>query len=401
MLECRICGEKCKSLVTHVSNSSDHPSWNEYKERFPNAQPMSKEHREKLASAARKDKGKFNNEEWLRRKYIEEGKTIKEITKMCEASYDTVRKRFKEFGISIRSKSERRKKFLREHPKANRGKNNPMYGKTGKEHPMFGRTGKENPNYKEGKHNNEEWLRENYIEKEKTLVEVAKECNASRSTVKDRLRRFDIPVRNIGSGRDDWDLELPKRARMFIDGELLGDGSMLVRGKNASFRHGGKYRGYEEWMREKFIEWGLQCSKIYEYEREKSTIYQFETLTYPSMTEFYHRWYPDGEKIVPKDIELSSITVRQWYIGDGQLCRKGDGGIALFTIPFPKEDVEFLIDKLVEKGFKASRWSDNTIYIWKRSKDDFLEYIGSCPEEIKEYYGYKWQEESRTLLNYL
>jgi hypothetical protein len=29
------------------------------------------------------------------------------------------------------------------------------------------------------------------------------------------------------------------------------------------------------------------------------------------------RWYPNGKKIIPKDLVLAPITVMNWYLGDG------------------------------------------------------------------------------------
>jgi 5-methylcytosine-specific restriction endonuclease McrA len=45
---------------------------------------------------------RLKNEEWLRRKYIQEGKYIKEIADICDSSHETVRDRLTECDIRIR-----------------------------------------------------------------------------------------------------------------------------------------------------------------------------------------------------------------------------------------------------------------------------------------------------------
>lgn len=39
-LECQICGAKRKNLSTHVRNLNDHPSWDKYKQMYPDTKAM-------------------------------------------------------------------------------------------------------------------------------------------------------------------------------------------------------------------------------------------------------------------------------------------------------------------------------------------------------------------------
>lgn len=103
------------------------------------------------------------------------------------------------------------------------------------------------------------------------------------------------------------------------------------------------------------------------------------------------KWYPKGKKIVPKDIVLTPLTIRQWYIGDGCLYRPPKNGrprITLHTTGFPMLDVKWLIERLIKLGFKTTyQPHNNSIYISVYSVKDFLNYIGPCPVED---YQYKW-----------
>jgi len=92
-------------------------------------------------------------------------------------------------------------------------------------------------------------------------------------------------------------------------------------------------------------------------------------------------------KIVPRDIELTPLTCRQWYIGDGSLNNNASS-ITLATCGFLKNDVLFLSDKLNMMGFKNTiQPCSNCIHISKYSTKDFLNYIGKCPIDC---YQHKW-----------
>jgi hypothetical protein len=76
------------------------------------------------------------------------------------------------------------------------------------------------------------------------------------------------------------------------------------------------------------------------------------------MTKFYiefgtlkNKWYPEGKKIVPGDIELTPECVANWYLGDGSITqsKKKYFAIRLHTNGFPHNDVIFLSDLLDDK----------------------------------------------------
>ena len=107
------------------------------------------------------------------------------------------------------------------------------------------------------------------------------------------------------------------------------------------------------------------------------------------------RWYPDGKKHPPSDIELHPETVYWWYVGDGHLIKRS-GCITLGTYGFLKEEVELLAHKLDSLGFSPSvhyhlHSRGYYIYIPRRCVTAFLDYLGPCqnPE-----YAYKWESKS-------
>lgn len=65
----------------------------------------------------------------------------------------------------------------------------------------------------------------------------------------------------------------------------------------------------------------------------------------------YERWYPLGEKIVPRDLVLTPLMCAIWFCDDGCVTvnkKCNTIRLKLSTHGFSKEDVEFLIEKLTE-----------------------------------------------------
>jgi len=192
--------------------------------------------------------------------------------------------------------------------------------------------------------------------------------------------------------------DLSQEAIEWINGELLGDGYLhKISRHSALFQYGSQYLEYIEYVRDTLKSFGIeQAGKINEHKHKKfKTInYQYASLAYPELLPIRKKWYPEGKKIVPKDIELTPLVCRQWYIGDGSLISSNDnnGHMLLCTCGFTISDIDWLVKKLRYMGFWANRLkSNNTIRIKSRNANktvrDFLNYIGECPVEC---YKYKW-----------
>ena len=101
-------------------------------------------------------------------------------------------------------------------------------------------------------------------------------------------------------------------------------------------------------------------------------------------------WYPNGKKVVPYNLKLTPVTVRQWYIGDGCLekNRNSRPRIKLATQSFSELENMYLKKILSELGFKITYSpANNCLFVSPYSVDNFLAYIGDCPIEC---YKYKW-----------
>lgn len=68
------------------------------------------------------------------------------------------------------------------------------------------------------------------------------------------------------------------------------------------------------------------------------------TLTCEEMKAQRARWYPKGAKVIPPDVDLSPISVAQWFAGDGSGGKNGT--LKFHTEGFTNEEVDFLIERL-------------------------------------------------------
>jgi len=183
---------------------------------------------------------------------------------------------------------------------------------------------------------------------------------------------------------------LSREARQWLDGELLGDGCLQTYSYlSAWFAYTSKHSEYIQYVTSMLDEFGVKRSgKIH---TPRAGYYYYASLCYVELFPIWMEWYMYGGKQVPKDLELSSVACRQWYIGDGCLCKSPAGTpyIYISTCGFPPVDVLWLVMKLNQLGFRASHQpARNTVIISTYSTKDFLNYIGECPVEC---YKYKWE----------
>ena len=244
------------------------------------------------------------------------------------------------------------------------------------------------------------WLREQYIEKQRSAKDIAIEMGVTASTISYWLSKAGIPKRDPGEFRHLAQANhrvLSKYALEFIEGELLGDGSLGSRSQwSAHYLHSSKYKEYIDWLAEKLLSFGIKQSGniVIKHPSVGHIAYSYKSLDYEELKPIRDEWYPQGKKIVPRDLVLTPLMVRQWYIGDGCLDTGKRGrrpSINLATYGFPIKDVIRLTSLLRELGFNARRQSsNNTIDISAYSVTRFLDWIGPCPSDIQGVYGYKW-----------
>lgn len=201
-------------------------------------------------------------------------------------------------------------------------------------------------------------------------------------------------------GRKTNHCKLNQKAIEFIDGELLGDGCLYLCRYSAGFVYSLKYEEHTNYISNILNSFGIkQSGKIRKYKdkRYNNITYNYNSKSYAELLPLRQKWYPNSKKIIPKDIKLTSLTCKQWYIDDGSLIivKNKNPYIRFSTCGFPISDVKWLVKQLNKLGFKATRRpSDNTIRISTISTQNFLDYIGHCPVKC---YQYKWRSQYNEL----
>lgn len=244
---------------------------------------------------------------------------------------------------------------------------------------------------------NKKWLENKYINNKLSISKIAMLCNVSCRTIWTWLNKYDIPRRSkiiashLVRGNH---CNLSEEAIEWINGEMLGDGNLRVSSSySARFGYGSKYPEYIKYVSDTLKSFGIkQSGKISERYHKNMNCYSYHycSLSYVELLPICKKWYPQGKKIVPKELGLTPLTCRQWYIGDGSLMHgeRGRPRIRLNTHGFKIVDVNWLIKKLDKLRFKSKRQPlRNVIGISTESTKQFLNYIGECPVNC---YQYKW-----------
>lgn len=242
------------------------------------------------------------------------------------------------------------------------------------------------------------WLQSNYWDAALSTRQIGQKIGIGHKAILHQLHKNGISVRSSGDGhslRDTNHCKLVPNAREWMDGELLGDGGIWAENsRSARFYYASKYLEYCQYVSDTLFSFGIgQRGRINKRHHKKLNCYSYsyQSRSYAELLPVRKRWYPNEKKIVPRDIELTPVVCRQWYIGDGTLQRarkRRSLFITLATCGFSISDVKWLVEQLKKLGLKVTRYpSSNVISISVYSTRAFLDYIGRCPVDC---YQYKW-----------
>jgi hypothetical protein len=159
----------------------------------------------------------------------------------------------------------------------------------------------------------------------------------------------------------------PELKNLF-DGLLISDGSYIQTSKVSAHFSMGVHARNEDWIMSitdqfkiNHIEYTVRKYPGKVRISKGSIINQgpnirIYTFSYRNLLPERQRWYPNGIKIVPRDIELTPLVMAGWLMGDGSnsLPRPHNTHVTLHTNGFTYEDVQFLSQKLSEIGIIAN-----------------------------------------------
>ncbi len=185
--------------------------------------------------------------------------------------------------------------------------------------------------------------------------------------------------------------------KQIIDGLILSDGYLTPapRTRKSIMRFTLKYREFAESIQVSLpsLSWGQIIERDTYDKRTGNAYHQIHLASHVDeyLTHQRHRWYPDGKKIIPKDLNLTSTTMLWWYLGDGCLLKKKIRPkfrrLALATNSFSPQEVDFLIEKLTTLVGDDVYPEGKGIIISRNSITRFASLVGSSPVEC---YAYKF-----------
>ncbi len=182
-----------------------------------------------------------------------------------------------------------------------------------------------------------------------------------------------------------------------LDGFLLGDGSILFTNKSKNkmpvLSTSSKHREYLEWLQQYslFNDRPIWLSDYID-KRTKQLYKGFWIRSGSSqyLLEQRNRWYPDGKKRLPYDININQETLLIFYLDDGSTA--STGGLYLAADDLSFEEAETLIYKInlfTNLNLSIHKNGNNPrLYISKSQASDFLNIIGDYPVSC---FDYKWQ----------
>jgi len=154
-------------------------------------------------------------------------------------------------------------------------------------------------------------------------------------------------------------LKMTDRQKQILTGMLLGD-AHLERQRGATsarlkIEHSLAQSAYVEWKFNEWRDWVRTPPAVRERRNRLGTVslnIGFTTLSHLTFEEFRTRFYLNRRKVVPEDLELTSLSMAVWFMDDGSRKSSQCRGLYLNTQSFTASEVELLSGSDSER-----RWS--------------------------------------------
>ncbi|KKN88808.1 hypothetical protein LCGC14_0244150 [marine sediment metagenome] len=237
-------------------------------------------------------------------------------------------------------------------------------------------------------------------QKGESQAQLANSFSVDRRTIRRRLVKADIPLRSGGEAskvQKNKAFTASTVVNELVDGMLLGDAWIEQGQDNArlGIEVTKKSEGWIEQISDILTAHEVKHSIGYRKPREKiingihtrsKESVMLRTSLYPNFAVQRLRWYPEGTKIVPRDLELTASSIAHWYWGDGSTSKYM---VRLYTNNFLEKDCEFLVSCLLEFGvsFSISKSRKNPVLsLYNNSeRERFLDLVRDHVPECFEY----------------
>ncbi len=157
-----------------------------------------------------------------------------------------------------------------------------------------------------------------------------------------------------------------------LNGTMLGDGGIALAGRHRDLPY--FTYGHSEKQSEltTYIAKALKTSisVINKKSGFSKTPFYKTSSAHPYFSKLHDDWYHTGEKQVPKDLEITPLTLAWWYMDDGSRCwsKRKDRtnpnltyeSTHLYTNGFSEESVNLLLSKLQLLGLSGRKYNRGT-----------------------------------------
>ena len=244
-----------------------------------------------------------------------------------------------------------------------------------------------------------------------SLAKLNKEYSYNIGTIRNFLKTCNVKVRNV---KESVKFSI-KTKEIIIDsflhenltGWILGDGGLRIckHGITPYFTYTDKKKSHILYVQNILEQYNITSN----INQSKSTgCYQLQTEALPCFLYYYKLFYgykglnENGQKrkILP-DIKLTSIILKNWFIGDGSSCvqkncKNHRGSICCkYKNNFILEQLNVLFDNVKCYQYKTKTGICHEYSFNNNAFRKMLDYIGECPVEE---YKYKWIVERSTTL---
>ena len=175
-------------------------------------------------------------------------------------------------------------------------------------------------------------------------------------------------------------VQLDEKQRAVVIGSLLGDANLCANWSKTNYRlqirHSEHQSEYVRWKYEQLKQIVTTPPKVY----EKTNCVHFRTISHPVLTELREVFYPNGKKILTKQVvhHISDpLVVAVWFMDDGNVCRHEDVvyGYHLNTQSFTETENRMLVELFKSIWGLGCRVQKNNgyyrLYFGKQGVNDF------------------------------
>jgi len=212
--------------------------------------------------------------------------------------------------------------------------------------------------------------------------------------------------------------DLTQKQLEVTTGFLMGDGCIISDVKNCYLRSNMTSPNYLKYLNNLFGCLGTGV-KFYKSGREVaemniksgfspnaksknySDLYRWQTRMHPKFNEF-REWYSSGEKVWPKDIELTPTVLKHWYVGDGDYHTSGNANNIRISMNNEIENTNKVSEYFTNVGLPEPSNYDISGKEKRKNSRCKAEWVIEDSYELWDYMGeplpdfeYKWPEEYR------